>query len=179
MTDLLQLLPDGTVILQQESLLIQEFHTLYYRDKTKGHLVAISEFTFIFLMTHPNSPLFNLPTAEKELQAIRDSFGKNSTWKPDEDVRNALQRYEQLIETPVLRFLKGAKELMEDLTVFMRDKNNRKFNERNIKIFADILAKGEQIMQSYRKLEKLAKTEFREGGRRRKAVQPSIFDVGT
>lgn len=139
---LLETSQDFKVLLNKEWLLtIPVFRRLIHRDRgsigdTDGRKKyrAIKEFTYIYHVCDPRSPLENYEITERMEKALQ--YAELTSQNIDADVLAAQTEYEELLSfsVPTLELLRAAKESKNQLIVYFRTIN-----------FADRDAKGAMV----------------------------------
>lgn len=102
------------------SLTIPELKKLWDRDKGKKKSKAYQEITYVYHMCDYNSEYSSYDLYHKE-ETIKKDHIKEEKWKPDKYVQAAMKKYLQLQETPALRALKAQEELIDKITITIRD----------------------------------------------------------
>jgi hypothetical protein len=146
---------------QPEALLIPQFAEIWNRDKSKEKTKAISELSFVYFMADYKSIYASYPESTRTSQIITDTI-KDSSWKPDDVIKAALVKYEELQQTPTLRLLKSARHALEEACNYY---NEVKPNDRNIVAISGSIEKIGKIAESLDKLEDKIKREIQTEGR--------------
>ena len=123
------ILRDGKVQIETENLTIPEFKIIYERDKSKDKSVAFNELCYIYHIADYKSIYNNYDDIEKESKVLNDYF-KGSNWRPDEIVKEASKRYNELRETPSMRLLKATRKALSKVVDYF---NTVDLNERDAK----------------------------------------------
>jgi len=97
------IIENDKVIINPKALLIPEFQYLYERDRSTGKKKALKEFAYIYYMADYKSE-YDVYGLSKESQLGLDIF-TNRSYKPDPDVKKAIDKYTLLQETPSMRYL--------------------------------------------------------------------------
>lgn len=129
MISLFEINETDDVVLNPELRLIKQFKKLIERDRgSKGDAQgrkkyrAIKELAFIYFMCDYNSRYLNVPETERVEQIVSDLDIDN--FKVDEDIREAMDKYVELQETPSLKILNEIKETLftcHKLSKILRD----------------------------------------------------------
>jgi len=111
---------------------ITPFDNIIERDDSENHSEASKELAYIHFMGHYESAYANLPEDRRKEKVIKDIFGRDSDWEPDEVVEKGLEKYKELTESEYIRLLNaarsGANQLIEyfkQLDLQERDKNDK------------------------------------------------------
>jgi hypothetical protein len=107
------------IVLDPTILAVPAFKKIWNRDKSKGKEQATLELSYIVFLCDYSSPYKDLHEDIKEQTIIKDLFKKE--WKPDEDVRAAIEKYNQLKETRHLKMLRSYEHIEDQITSY----NNR------------------------------------------------------
>lgn len=95
-----------------ESLLIPEFKVLWDRDKSKTKSKVNSEFAYIYFSTDYMS-IYLSYTKDVRDERLSQDFMNSKNYKPDSLVLAAMQKYDELQQTPTMNFLKAARSAMQ------------------------------------------------------------------
>ncbi len=99
-------------VVTAEALLIPEFSALYERDKTKGKSKAVREIAYIYFSVDYQSIYLSYTREIREERLSLDFMG-DKDYKPDELVLAAMQKYDELQQTPTMNFLRAARNAMQ------------------------------------------------------------------
>ena len=159
-------LEDNKVKITPETLLIGAFKSIWDRDKSKSKEEALKELGFVYYMADYKSIYLSYPESKREEQVILDIV-KDSKWKPDEIIKTAIVKYEELQQTPSLRMLKGARKAQEAITNYYEEisQDPTKVNSKSVQAIAMSLEKMGKIAESIDKLEDKLKRESQTSGR--------------
>ena len=146
---------ENKVIPNPEVLLIKEFKDIWDRDKTKLKDIALKELAYIYFISDYKSVYNDYSLSVKEIK-IEEDIIQDKTWKPDELIKLAIKKYEELQITPTLRLLNGARKALEEMTRYYE---YLKINDRNILAASTSLDKLGKIAESFDKLEDKIKKE--------------------
>ena len=102
---------NGTVVLNPNSLVIPEFKALWDRDKTKTKEQATKEISFVVFLCDFNSPYNSFREEDRET-VVKQDFLKDEKWKPDSLILEAIKKYKLLQDSPLLRLLRSAMNLV-------------------------------------------------------------------
>jgi hypothetical protein len=109
---------DGKVVLDAEELAIPVFKQIYNSDKTKDKQIAFNKISYIiFMYKWNNNPYTSIIDEEVRSKVLKKELFDDENWKPDELVKQGIERYKQFINTFSLQFLEqnilGATKLMD------------------------------------------------------------------
>jgi len=146
----------GEVVMNASSLWIPEFRRIWDRDKDEHKRNAHREITYIVFMYDFSSPYNSYNEKEREDRIIKDYFEvtptdklKSIKWKPDKLVKAAIQKFNELQETPTLRLLRAVKKSMQIVTDFFQEAEPSDIN--------NIMKHTEKIGQLVKSIELLTK----------------------
>lgn len=88
-----------------EALMIDEFKTIWNRDKSKSKDKAKKELAYVYHTTDYQSLYRNYHPDMREGKIVRDIFG-DKEWKPDERLMKAQIKYKELQTTLSMELLK-------------------------------------------------------------------------
>lgn len=108
-------------------LIIPEFNKIWVSDKSKDKDKAFKQFAVIYFMVDSNSPYSNFPLESKKAMIFKDMFKGEIT--ETEDLKNAINKYTLLSETPTQRLLMSVKMKIDDIANFL---NNSETNEETL-----------------------------------------------
>ena len=163
------LIENDKVVINPKALMIPEFSYLYERDRSAGKKKALKEFAYIYYMADYKSE-YDVYGLSKENQLGLDLF-TNRSYKPDPDVKKAIEKYTLLQETPSMRYLISMRKRINRTISFLDNvdiKDKIKGEEGEVKyinphITIDkIVTTMKQIEDVIEKLEKWEKKVFDE-----------------
>ena len=108
---------------------IMVFKDLYDRDKDPKKSKFHQELAYVYFLTDYKSLYYSYPEETREQKVIED-FIKVKNWKPDNLVKAAVVKYNEMQNTESLRFLQSARNAMNKLSEYW---NTLNVNERNAK----------------------------------------------
>lgn len=100
---------EGSVVVDLELRLIPEYRILIAKDKDRFKKQALKEFAYIYFMYDYKSPYFIYEEEEREAK-VRKECGLPKDWKIDSKLKNAINKYLELQETPTIKSLKAIKD---------------------------------------------------------------------
>lgn len=112
-----------------ETLLIPEFKNIWDSDKSKDKFKAIKQFAYIYYSTDYKSRYLSYSQKVREERLNLDFIG-DINYKPDKLVLSAIEKYEELQQTPTMNFLKAARNAMQFTEDYF---NNIDYSERDSK----------------------------------------------
>jgi len=123
---------NSVVIVSPEALVIPEFKQLWDRDTSKNKERAIKELSFIYFTCDYKSPYLASIGQDKVRLIVSKDFMKDSKYRPDIAVENAIEKYKALQATPSMRLLEASVRTIHNLTNYLetvdlqeRDKNGK------------------------------------------------------
>jgi len=125
-------LKNSKVIVSPEAILIPEFKLIWERDKSKDKDTAIRELAYIYFTCDYKSPYLTSMGKERVRLAVSKDFMKDSSYKPDKEIEDAMYKYKNLQYTPSMRLLEASIATIYNLTDYLenvdlqeRDKNGK------------------------------------------------------
>lgn len=107
---------------------IEEFNKIIRRDRgSKGDaqgrikLKACKELAYVYHMVRHDSPYVAYDEELRSKKIIEDVFKDEPDWKPDKVVNDAIAKYEELYETPMVRLLKSSLGAIEKMSQYFDD----------------------------------------------------------
>ena len=155
---------NGQVILNPTSLWIPEFKKLWDRDKSKDKEKAAKELSYIVFLYDYRSPYQAYPEKERESKIIEDYFSDESDWKPDEDVKAAIKRFEEFQDSATLRLLRSTKYALEAINEYFKNADPENIDKivKNAKELGNLVQSLDKLEQQVQK-EQLEKNSARGG----------------
>lgn len=146
-------LVNDKVVLNENVLLIPELKVV--SDKYEG----LEVFSYIHYMTHDESPYNNLDNDERSDYVFNDYKGD---YHPDDlEVVLAMEKLEELYSTPVKRFYKAQRAMMDKIAVYLEnvqiDDDPRQGNTASVARFVE---KADKILQNYLKSQQAREEEL-------------------
>ncbi len=137
-------------IITAECLMIPEFKNIWDRDKNKNKENAKNEIAYVWFILDFKSPYLAYSESEREKTLIKDLFKKDK-YKPDDLVLAAMNKYQELMETPVTRMLRSSLNVVNKLSDFL---DNVDLNERTKN--GSVVFKANEIKNTVSDLDKVA-----------------------
>lgn len=156
-----ELVEDQPIITTEGIMLFKE---LYDRDKEKGKDRFFQEMQYVYFLTDYKSLYYSYPEETREQKVIED-FIKIKNWKPDNLVKAAVVKYNELQNTESLRFLQSARNAMNKLSEYWNTLDVNERNNKGDKVFkpTDVsrsIADSSKMIESLDKIiEKVRKEE--------------------
>lgn len=152
-----------------EALMIEEFYTLWKRDKSKGKEKALKELAYIYHTTDYQSIYRNYHPDIQEVKIKLDIFG-DKEWKPDDYIKHAQAKYQQLQTTLSMELLRDVELGLGKLRDYFRnaefdddeDGRNAKNFIANVKAMGDVV-KGIKSLKEEVEKELIDKMQLRGG----------------
>lgn len=123
--------------------MIREFKKIIAKDNDRQKRNAFKYLAFVYLYSDFRSPFFNEPS-DRKVGAIKRELLLDDSWslENDNDVLEAIAKYEVLTETPIIRLLKKAQNTIEKIEVYFDQVD---FTERNDKTNALVFTPKEVL----------------------------------
>lgn len=157
---------DAKIVPDTDVMAIPILKRIWDRDKTKTKELAFKEYSYIVFMCDFHSPYLNINEDIKEGMIIKDVFG-TETWEPDDLIKEAIKKYEELQETRHLKMLRSYQHIEDQITSYNNKVNLEETDDfgklkYNIKDIVSSAEKIGNIIKSISLLEKQVQTEIAE-----------------
>lgn len=119
---------NGKVIMNPTALWIPQFKKIWDRDKTKYKNVAVNEISYIVFMYGFHSPYAAYSEGDKEKKILEDFF-PGQDWKPDQAIKEAIEKYNELQDSVALRALRAAKIGLDKAATYFETVSPDRANE--------------------------------------------------
>lgn len=168
------------MVIDPEALLLKPFRRIWERDRSRGKDLAMMELGFIYFMCDPRSDyqyIVNLSDRERE---IKLGEGLPEDWKPDEELREAMDFYSSFKPT--------ASSLLEDTNIavdkvrsFLRDIDLYATDDKGKPIYTinsvtSAIKLIPSLVRDLHEAEKAIKTEIASSHKARGSVSKSILE---
>ena len=153
-----------------EGLFIPEMLEVWNKDNSKDKLKATQELIYIYHMADPKSVYAKLSNDVREYTIIQDYFGDLS-WKPSEEVKEAINKYKSLIETPITRSFKSVSIALDKLNKTLE--NLEATDAKEMEQIGRTIEKYEKLAQSYMKLKEISEKELETTRKIKGGIRPS------
>ena len=125
-------LKNSTVVISPEAILIPEFNSIWESDSSEDKSTALQELSYIYFICDYKSPYLASMGTERVRFAVAKDFMKDTKYKPNPKVEEAIEKYKDLQFTPSMRLLEASIKTIYNLTTYLetvdlqeRDKNGR------------------------------------------------------
>lgn len=105
------------IILDPRVIAIPDLKVIWDRDKDDEKVMANKELTYITFLCDFLSPYKDLPEEKKESTIRKDIF-KNEKWEPDDKIKSAIKKYNELQDTRHLRMLRSLEHVEDKITEY-------------------------------------------------------------
>ena len=109
----------NVLIIAPEALVVQEFHKIWKKDKTKAKEKALRELAYVYHTTDYQSIYRNYHEDVRESKIILDIFGDRQ-WNPDTDIVLAQNKYASLQTTLSLELLSDVEVGLNTLRTYFK-----------------------------------------------------------
>jgi len=103
------------IIIDPDLLPIPEFKAVWEADKSKTKEKAIRELQFVYYIADFKSPYRKSYREEDIYDIVKKDFIGDSNWKTPDRVNKAIEKYKNLQETKILKFLYKAENALEQI----------------------------------------------------------------
>jgi hypothetical protein len=151
------------VVISEEAFALKPFKVLWNRDKTSSKDKAIAELSMVYFMEDPASDYQYLVDRDERLKAIIEGEGLPSTWKPDKQVKEAMEFYASFKTTSAL-ILEDTRYAADNLRKSLRDINLNATDDKGKPIYtvASIISAIKQVPQLVKELSEAERTIAKE-----------------
>ena len=153
----------GVIIIEDELLLIPEFHKIYTEDTSTNKSLSFKIFEYIYFMCDYKSP-YNNYGEDKETQIVKDFFRDGAINLKTPDIEAAMKKYNELKKIPEVHVLEASRALMFKVADYM---NKVDLNGRTFKGACDALANVSKTIASYSQVKESVEKEIGKTGRNR------------
>jgi hypothetical protein len=176
---------NGNVEMNPTSLWIPQFKALWDRDKSKEKTLAAKEISYVVFKHGFHSPYNAYSEVDKVEKILKDYFSDYPNWSPDDVVRAAEDKYNELQDSAALRLLRTNKKSL-DLIESFTNKVYDKINDGEIditdadKIMDRIIKNAEKsgtLITSLNKLEVQVQKELKESSSVRGEGELGLFEI--
>ena len=172
-------LTKNKVTINPQALTIKEFKDLWARD-SKAKENAVKEFSYIYFLMDWNSVYQNMPEEDRH-ETLKEDLDLGETWEPDHLVKKAMEKYEELQQTPTMRYAKSIRKAFWDMVTYFE---NISYAERDVKgqpvyKIQDVtkaMADSGKLIDTVKKLEAIVKKEQIESSRVRSGDELNPFE---
>ena len=167
---------------------IEDFKAMIRRDKgMKGDhdgrkkLKTKKELAYIYHMNDYRSPYASVDSSVRYDKVVEDLFA-DYDWQPDEIVKKAEQKYNELTETHMTKLLKSARNATKKLEQFLNDVDLTERDDNGKPVYSakdliDNLTKLGQVSKGLDDLEEQVKKAMETQGKIKKQVEINEFNT--
>ena len=175
---------DFKIVVNDEALLVKPIRDLFNKDKTKTKEKFMQQISYMYFMIDPRSTYNYIIDEEERAKQIIIQEGLPKDFKPDADLKKAMDIYKQHVITTSYLLLEDTKICIDNLRKFLR---NIDFDERDdkgkpihtINTVTAALDKIPTLAQKLAEVEKIVYKEIEEAGRARGGNESKhIFEDG-
>lgn len=153
------------VQLNPDILAVPIFNSIWDRDKGRKKPIAHKELKYIVFLCDYRSPYKDISSSKKEDMIRTDIFGKNSKWRPDTEIIEAINKYKTLQKTRHMRLLEATFKTEEEITNYFENIDMTKTDDFGKPLYTmeNIIKNMEKVgnvITSISKLEKQVKAEI-------------------
>jgi len=111
---------DGKLVITPEALGISFFKALWSRDKTTTKTKAYKDILYVYYYCDFRSPYFAYPPDQREA-LIKEDVICDTAFKVDKEVTLAIDGYNKLNKTPMMKFLEDASMAVFAMGTYLKD----------------------------------------------------------
>lgn len=145
-------------IITEDGMMVPEFKTLYEQEE-----VGFKKLQFVYFSTDYKSFYLNVPEDTREKELVKDFIGIPG-WKPDVDVKKAIEKYKLLQKTESLGLLEDARYALEKIRGYYKSIDFSKRDTKGNQVFkiTDVTRSIGDISKMIESLEKLKEKVIKE-----------------
>lgn len=164
-----------TVTIEPEALMLLPFKSLWSRDKSKDKSKAKQELAVVYFMEDPRSDYQYIMDKESRLDSIIKGEGLPDNWKPDKEVKRAMEFYSS--------FKPASAGLLEDIKIFI-DKFRKKIRDidldeleiKELKNIEDIIKEIPKIVKDLDEAERSLAKDIASSTKARGSQTKSLYE---
>lgn len=100
---------------------IKPFDQIIERDDSDAKRQAARELAYIHYMVHWDSPYMSDPEDRRAQRVIKDIYGEDSDWTPDDLVVQGMRKYEELTQSEHIKLLNAARTAAQHLITHFKN----------------------------------------------------------
>lgn len=104
------------LVISEYAYTIKAFRKLWNRDRSQSKQTAINELAFVYYYTDPRSDFEYIREEEQKIEEIKQSIGLRKNWKPDKEVKEAIEEYKERTKTLYSEHLSRMKDALNRLS---------------------------------------------------------------
>lgn len=153
-----------------EGLFIPEMRYIWEQDKSVDKHKATQELIYVYHMAEPKSVYAKLDASLRE-QTIIEDYISDKKWQPSQEVKEAIEKYKMLIETPITRAFQSVSIAIDRLNKSLEKMDAA--DAREMTQIGTTIEKYEKYAQSYMKLKEISEKELETTRKIKGGVRPS------
>lgn len=162
------------------TLTVKEFKALWLKDTTKTKENAIKEFSYIYFLMDWHSVYQNMPEEDRH-ETLKEDLDLGETWEPDHLLKLAMAKYEELQQTPTMKYAKSIRKAFWDMVTYFEsvsytERDNKGQPVYRIQDVTKAMADSGKLIDTVKKLEAIVKKEQIESSRVRSGDELNPFE---
>lgn len=149
---------DNVPYISPEGLFVPEMRAIWDSDPTENKDIATPILIYIYHMCNPDSVYANIPEEDKH-QVITTDYISDKDWIPDEQVKDAIEKYKQLLSTPIQRLYEATIIAMDKVSKALMDEEVDMSKQGNMGSFSALLEKGVKYAEASIKMKEMSMKE--------------------
>lgn len=121
-------------VISTEALLIKPFKNIWDSDKSKDKKIAMAKLAYVYYSTDFKS-VYLAYTKEYRDEKLGQDLLQDPKYKPEKFVVEAIEKYEELQNTPTMNFLKAARSAQQATESYFKSVDYSKLDSRGNPIF--------------------------------------------
>lgn len=150
-----------------KALLIKQFKDVWDKDKSKDKKLASKELAYIYFIQDWGSAYANYSEDEKH-DILKFDLELPEDWEPDHVVKTALKKYDELQQTPSMKYAKSVNKAFWDMLAYFDkidwdERDNRGQAVYKHSEVSKVMGESGKLMDSIKKLDDMVRKEKSEG----------------
>lgn len=169
------------IVISEEALLLKPFKQIWVRDKTKDKSKALQELAYIYFMCDPRSDYQYIIDPKERAKAVIEGEGLKD-WKPDKQIKEAMQFYESF-KSPSALLLEDTRVAVDKVRTFLRDVDLNALDDKGKPVYTinsitSTIKMIPQLVKDLADAEKAITTEMISSGKMRGSGEKKLFEDG-
>ena len=157
----------GQVVTSPKALLLKQFKDVWDKDKSKDKKLASKELAYIYFLQDWASVYSNYAEEERH-DILKVDLDLPEDWEVDHVVKEALKKYEELQQTPSMRYARSVNKAFWDMLEYFDkidwdERDNRGQAVYKHSEVSKVMGESGKLMDTVKKLDDLVRKEKAEG----------------
>ena len=167
-----------------EAFLVKPIRKMYNSDRSKSKETFMQQLSYLYFMVDPRSPYIEIPDESDRIGEISKQEGLSSSFKPSQDLKDAMAIYERLTTTSSKRLLEATrlaaealKEELEQSKMLLAERTDKGARVTKPNDIIAVMERLLKVIPQLQDLEKKVDSEIRETTRAR-GTENTLFEDG-